>query len=195
MLNEHNKTHGTPHQHGKASYLESAKRRAEFSPEALLNMIPLKATDHLLDFGAGTGYLAIPAAKRVDGPVYALDIDPSMLKMIREKADGENLSNVVPILGGDGDLPLPAESIDIVLASLVLHEIYPLAKTIKKIKDVLKTGGYLVVTELEPKNSPSHGAPRISQAGMEQELADAGMRLTEKFFPTENIYVLIAQKY
>lgn len=48
------------HPHGKHSkgilaYLESLERRKEFSPEQLLNMIPIKETDSILDFGAGTG--------------------------------------------------------------------------------------------------------------------------------------------
>ena len=44
-------------------YLESPERRKEFSPEQLLNMIPLKETDSILDFGAGTGYF-FPSLQR-----------------------------------------------------------------------------------------------------------------------------------
>lgn len=194
MTNEHVKSHGTAHQHGKVSYLESAKRKAEFSPEQLLNRIPLKSTDHILDFGAGTGYFTIPAAKRVDGQVFALDIDRDMLEMISQKAAEEGLTNIVPLLGGNIAIPLPDASIDVVIASLVLHEIHPLAATLTQIKDVLKGDGYLVVIELEPKGQSAHKAPRISLAGMEQELERAGLHMTEKFFPAESLYVLIAQK-
>lgn len=193
MTDEHRKSH-TGHQHGKVSYLESAKRRADFSPEELLNKISLKKTDHLLDFGAGTGYFTIPAAKRLEGKVYALDIDPGMLDIITQKAADEKLTNVIPIRGGSAELPLPDASIDVAIASLVLHEIQPLSKALIGIRNTLKENGYLVVIELEPKEAPMHKAPRISMSGMEQELTDAGMRITEKFFPAESLYVLIAQK-
>ena len=45
-------------------YLESPERRKEFSPEQLLNMIPLKETDSILDFGAGTGYFFHPCSEK-----------------------------------------------------------------------------------------------------------------------------------
>ncbi|WP_261384280.1 class I SAM-dependent methyltransferase [Planococcus sp. CPCC 101016] len=194
MPNEHNKSHGSAHQHGKINYLESTERRAEFSPEQLLSRIPLKKTDNILDFGAGTGYMTIPAAKRVDGTVFALDIDPSMLKIISQKAAAEQLANIVAIQGGSAALPVANASIDIVIASLVLHEISPLTEVLNGIHKVLKQNGCLVVVEIEPQEHSAHKAPRISLSGMEQEIADAGLRLTEKFFPSESLYVLIAEK-
>ncbi|WP_373893319.1 class I SAM-dependent methyltransferase [Virgibacillus sp. CBA3643] len=93
------------HPHGKhkekVSYLESPERRKEFSPEQLLNMIPLKETDNILDLGAGTGYFSIPVAKRTTGNVYALDIDAAMLEIIKEKALKEQLTNC-PCAGKHG---------------------------------------------------------------------------------------------
>ncbi|MCK1996044.1 Methyltransferase domain-containing protein [Paenisporosarcina quisquiliarum] len=180
------------HNKGKLSYLESPERRKEFSPEQLLNMIPVKETDSMLDFGAGTGYFSIPAAKRIKGKVYALDIDATMLEIINEKALEEQLSNIVSVQGSMEALCLPEGSIDIIIASLVLHEIQPLAPLLRQMKKVLKKEGYLICLELEPKGS-SKKAPRITMEGMEQELKEAGFQITEKFFPTESLYMLIAQ--
>jgi ubiquinone/menaquinone biosynthesis C-methylase UbiE len=89
-------------------------------------------------------------------------------------------------------LCLPEGSIDIIIASLVLHEIQPLAPLLRQMKKVLKKEGYLICLELEPKGS-SKKAPRITMEGMEQELKEAGFQITEKFFPTESLYMLIAQ--
>lgn len=176
------------------NYLDNPERRAELPPEKLLSFIPIKADAAILDFGAGTGYFTIPAAKMVDGPVYALDLDESMLKMIRSKAELENISNIMPVQGEIDGIPLPDASIDVVIASLVLHEIQPLAPTLKQLKNVLKKDGYLVCVELEPKGASNHNAPRINLAGMEQEITDAGLRITQKHFPAESLYVLIAKK-
>lgn len=181
------------HSKGKISYLESPERRKEFSPEQLLNMIPVKETDSILDFGAGTGYFSIPAAKRIKGNVYALDIDATMLEIINEKALEEQLSNIVPVQGRMEALPLPVGSIDIIIASLVLHEIQPLAPLLQQMKNILKKEGYLVCLELEPKDS-SEKAPRITLEGMEREMIEAGFKITEKFFPAESLYMLVAQK-
>lgn len=184
--------HGN-HSKGKISYLESPERRKEFSPEELLNMIPVKETDSMLDFGAGTGYFSIPAAKRIKGNVYALDIDATMLEIINKKALEEQLRNIVPVQGSMEALPLPDGSIDIIIASLVLHEIQPLAPLLQQMKNILKKEGYLVCLELEPKDS-SEKAPRITLEGMEREMIEAGFKITEKFFPAESLYMLVAQK-
>ena len=181
------------HSKEKVSYLESPERRKEFSPEQLLNMIPLKETDSLLDFGAGTGYLSIPMAKRIKGIVYALDIDPSMLEIINEKALKEKLTNIVLVQGSMEELPLSDGSIDLIIASLVLHEIQPLAPLLHQMKNVLKKEGYLICLELQPKGS-SEKAPRITLEGMEQEMKEAGFHVTEKFFPAKSLYILVSQK-
>ncbi|WP_088103035.1 class I SAM-dependent methyltransferase [Halalkalibacter urbisdiaboli] len=181
------------HSKGKVSYLESPERRKQFSPEQLLNMIPLKETDSILDFGAGTGYFSIPAARRIKGNVYALDIDAAMLEIIKEKALEEKLTNIVPVQGSMEALLLPDGSIDMIIASLVLHEIQPLAPLLQQMKNVLKKEGYLICLELEPKGS-SEKAPRITLEGMEREMKEAGFQVTEKFFPAESLYMLVAQK-
>jgi ubiquinone/menaquinone biosynthesis C-methylase UbiE len=181
------------HSKGKVSYLESPERRKEFSPEQLLSMIPLKETDSLLDFGAGTGYFSIPAAKRIKGSVYALDIDAAMLEIINEKAMEAQLTNIVPVHGSMESLSLPDGSIDIIIASLVLHEIQPLAPLLQQMKHVLKKEGYFICLELEPKGH-SKKAPRITLEGMEREMTEAGFKVTEKFFPAESLYMLVAQK-
>lgn len=194
MHNKQSESHKLTHQKGKISFLDSPGRREELSPEKLLSMVAIKENDTILDFGAGTGYFSIPLAKIVNGTVYALDIDVSMLEIINSKAKQEHITNIVPIHGGNADLPLPDASIDVVIASLVLHEIQPLAATLNQIQQVLKEDGYLICVEFEPKGDSTHKAPRISSAGMEQEITDAGLRITQKFFPTESLYVLIAQK-
>ncbi|TWT00175.1 class I SAM-dependent methyltransferase [Planomicrobium sp. CPCC 101079] len=194
MNSEHGKSHGTNHHKGKISYLDSLERRGEFAPEQLISVSPIKETDTILDFGAGTGYFSLPLAKAVKGTVYALDIDASMLELINSKALKEEITNIVTIQGSDAEVSVPDGSIDVVIASLVLHEIQPLAAAIIRIKGALKEEGYLICVELEPKRHSGHQAPRITSADMERELTAAGLRITKKFFPTENLYVLVAQK-
>jgi ubiquinone/menaquinone biosynthesis C-methylase UbiE len=181
------------HSKGKISYLERPERRKEFSPEELLNRIPLKETDSILDFGAGTGYFTIPAAKRIEGSVFALDIDPDMLEIINEKALKEQLTNIVPVLGSLEAIPATDGSIDLIIASLVLHEIQPLAPLLQQMKDILKKDGHLICLELEPKSNPGK-APRITLEGMVRELEEAGFQVREKFFPAPSLYMLVAQK-
>lgn len=178
------------HHKGKVSYLDSPERRDELPTEEVFGMIPLKSSDDVLDFGAGTGYFSIPAAKKTDGTVYALDTDDSMLEIIRSKTVKEGLTNIVPISA----LSLPDNSIDVVIASLVLHEIDPLAPVLHQIQHVLKKDGFLICVELEPKGASSHKGPRVTSGQMEQSFISAGLRITKMLHPAEKLYVLIAQK-
>ncbi|MBU3114005.1 class I SAM-dependent methyltransferase [Clostridium lacusfryxellense] len=178
-------------------YLDSPERIKAFPPKELLQMLPIKKTDNILDLGAGTGYLAITAAQMVDGLVYALDMNPKMLDIIESKAQDENITNIQLVKGSIDDIPLPDNSIDIVLASLVLHEVSPLSKTIKQIKRVLKEGGYFLCVEFEKTESVLDGPPmhiRIPSANMEEELINAGFSIIQKLFPSDLLYIFIVKK-
>lgn len=178
-------------------YLDSPERIKAFPPKELLQMLPIKKTDNILDLGAGTGYLAITAAKMVDGLVYALDMNPKMLDIIESKAQDENITNIQLVKGSIDDIPLPDNSIDIVLASLVLHEVSPLSKTLEQIKRVLKEGGYFLCVEFEKTESALDGPPmhiRIPSANMEEELINAGFSIIKKIFPSDLLYIFIVKK-
>lgn len=179
---------------GKIEFLDGPERRGGLPPEKLLNMLPIKKTDNILDLGTGTGFLAIPAANMVKGAVYALDIDPSMLEIINAKAKEENVKNIQPIKGSIDHIPLSDDSIDIVLASLVLHEVKGLSNALQQIKQVLKDDGHFVCVEFETEEKSTDGPPRISSSMMEQEIINAGLRITEKLFPTDSLYVFIVRK-
>ena len=178
-------------------YLDSPERIKAFPPKELLQMLPIKKTDNVLDLGAGTGYLALTAAQMVDGLVYALDMNPNMLEIIESKAQDENITNIQLVKGSIDDIPLSDNSINIVLASLVLHEVNPLSKTIQQIKRVLKKGGYFLCLEFEKTESATDGPPmhiRIPSAIMEKELINAGFNIVQKVFPSESMYIIVAQK-
>ena len=70
----------------------------------------------VLDFGCGSGYFTVAAAKTVGerGKVYALDIHPLAIETVKKKVAKESLSNVTTILS-DRATGLSDESIDVVL--------------------------------------------------------------------------------
>lgn len=192
-MKKHDHSHHKDNFAKKVASLDNMKRREGFPPEELLKQFPINANDTILDIGAGTGFLTIPAAKVTDGLVYALDIDPRMLQLIQTKAEDEGLKNIQTIQKEMKELPLSANSIDIVLASLVLHEINPLSETLKSINQVLRAKGTFVCVELEEEKNERH-LPRIASAEMERQLEQAGFEISKKFHPADAIYVIIAQK-
>lgn len=193
-MKKYDHSHHVDNSQKKIASLDNLKRREEFPPEQLLKQLSINNNDTILDLRAGTGYLTIPAAKLTDGLVYALDVDPKMVQIIHSKADEEGLKNIQTIQGEIKDLSLSADSIDVVLASLVLHELNSLSETLQIINQVLKTEGKFVCVELEEKENSSHHHPRITAAKLQQELKHAEFEVNEVFYPTDSIYVIIAQK-
>ncbi len=181
----------------KVAFLDDVMRKRTLPPEEILNMLTIQKGMSILDAGAGSGYLTISAAKQTDGTVFALDIDDRMLEVIDTKAKAEKLTNIQLVQGNINNIPLPEGSVDIVLASLILHEVESLPAVLTQINRVLKTGGYFLCLEYEKEESAVKGPPmhiRILSVEMEQQLITAGFNITQKVFPRESIYIIVAQK-
>lgn len=177
--------------------LENIERKDDFPPEDLLKLLPIEKSHNILDLGAGTGYLALPAAKQVDGIVYALDLDGGILGYLDAKAQKEKLTNLQTVKASFNDIPLEDNSIEIALASISLHEITPLSEALEEIFRVITKGGYLLCVEFEKKEVVT--GPRVHSSVMEQELRNAGFNIKEKIFPSaqianEDLYIIIAKK-
>ena len=83
---------------------------------------PLRAAPRVLDYGCGSGILALAAAKLGASDVVAIDIDPQALAACAENA----LANAVPIRIGPPE-SLPAGSYDLVLANILARPLIGLA--------------------------------------------------------------------
>lgn len=189
MDNGHHK-----HHHGKIAYLDNPQRNGGMTADNLLDLMPIGKSDSVLDFGAGTGYFTLPLARRTEQTVYALDLDPSMLELITSKAQTEKIGNITTLNGELEEAKLDDGSLDVVFASLVLHEITPLAPVLEKMNKLLKPGGHLIGIELEPKGAKNLKAPRLTLSDLERALEAAGFAVTDTSFPAESLYVLIARK-
>ncbi len=181
----------------KIDFLDGVIRKKMLPPEEILNLLPMQKKSCVLDAGAGSGYLTIPAAIRTNGTVYALDMDPRMLNVIRSKAISENITNIQLIQGGIAPIPMADNSVDVVLASLILHEVGPLSPVLGQMHRVLKVGGYFLCIEYEKDESAVEGPPmhiRIPSTEMEKELISAGFIIEQKRFIKETIYIITARK-
>lgn len=101
----------------------------------------------MLDIGAGTGYFSIPAASLTTGTVYALDTEPAMLDMMRGRAQEQGITNVKVLEGVLEQLPFQDETVDRVIASLILHITDQLEESISQIARVLRPGGRCLCLE------------------------------------------------
>lgn len=67
-----------------------------FDPEGILDRLLVARGNccNLIEFGCGYGTFTLPAAARTRGLVTALDIEPGMVSLVRQRAHGAGLSNI-----------------------------------------------------------------------------------------------------
>ncbi|RYG41214.1 class I SAM-dependent methyltransferase, partial [bacterium] len=135
--------------HEAAGWLDRPERDAEEAPRRLLATLGLRPGMTIADVGAGSGYLTFPMARAVgkNGKVYAVDIQPEMLTIIRNRAKRAKIANVTTVLGTEDDPRLPAGSTDLMLLVDVYHELGRPYEMGRNMVRGLKRGGKLVLVE------------------------------------------------
>jgi SAM-dependent methyltransferase len=134
--------------HG-APWLERPERTEEERPDLVLAALDLKPGMKVADIGAGSGYYSSRMAERVgnDGLVYAVDVQPEMLDILRLQMKLQKVSNVRPVLGSETDPKLPAGALDLAIMVDVYHEFEYPYEMLAAIVKALKPGGRVAFVE------------------------------------------------
>jgi ubiquinone/menaquinone biosynthesis C-methylase UbiE len=179
--------------HLGADWLDRPEREEEEQPSKLVEILKLDAGLEVADIGAGTGYLSFRLAEAVgpEGKVFAVDIQPEMLQIIRERMKERGISNVVPIQGSEKDPNLPESSIDLILMVDVYHEFeFPFEMTTAMVK-ALRPGGRLVFVEyrLEDPNVPIKLVHKMTQKQVINEMKPHPLRWvgTASLLPRQHV--------
>jgi len=164
-----------------ADWLDRSERVQEEEPDVALDALKLVPGSTVADVGAGSGYMTVRMAKRVGpaGKVYANDIQPQMLNLLRQRLDREKIPNVELVLGTYDDPRLPANSVDLILMVDVYHEFSQPQAMLRRMRESLKTGGRLVLLEYrkEDPSIPIRPDHKMSVAEAKMEIEAEGFTL------------------
>jgi SAM-dependent methyltransferase len=153
---------------------ESPDRAAWQKPDEVLDKLALKPGQTVCDIGAGPGYFALRAAKRIgdSGRVFAVDVEPRILKVLRDRIDRAKLRNVTPVLALANDPLLPPRSCDLVLIVDAYHHFPDRPRYLGRLAALLRPGGRLVNIDWH-KHKTGFGPPLDHRIAREDFLADA----------------------
>lgn len=134
--------------HEGAGWLDRTEREKEENPKKLLELLKIKSTDVVVDFGAGSGYYTLRMASLVPkGKAIAVDIQPEMLAIIERKKQAAGVENIELIRNTEEDPKLPPGSADLILLVDVYHELSLPYEVTMGLAKALKPGGRLVLVE------------------------------------------------
>ncbi|MBI3683363.1 MAG: class I SAM-dependent methyltransferase [Acidobacteria bacterium] len=134
---------------GGAGWLERPEREQEEAPDRALEAIGIDPGMVIADVGAGTGYFSRRMALRAGsgGKIYAVDIQPRMLELLKASAAKEKLTNIETVLGKEDDPCLPEGRIDLILMVDVYHEFARPQVMLRKMRAALKPSGRMALLE------------------------------------------------
>ncbi len=156
-----------------AAWLERDEREREERSDLLLPMLKLKPGAVVADVGAGTGYYSRRLANLVGprGRVYAVDVQPEMVAMLRSLARKRGLGQLTPVLGAVDDVKLPAASLDMAIMVDVYHELEFPYEVLASIVRALRPGGEVVFVEYRAEDArvPIKALHKMSEAQVRRE--------------------------
>ena len=86
--------------HQGAGWLERPDRATEEQPRKMVKALGLKSTDVVADIGAGTGYISQLLAQQIpEGKVLAVDVQPEMIELLKQRIKNSKITNIQPQLG------------------------------------------------------------------------------------------------
>jgi SAM-dependent methyltransferase len=166
-----------------ADWLERPERVAEEQPDQALSALNIVKGSTVADIGAGSGYWTVRLSERVGstGKVFATDLQPQMLAILKSRLAHERISNVTLVQGAVDNPGLPPASVDLELMVDVYHELSQPQAMLRGLRDALKPNGRLVLLEYrkEDPRVPIKLEHKMSVAEAKLEVEHEGFTLAE----------------
>ncbi|WP_275271678.1 class I SAM-dependent methyltransferase [Limnobacter sp. P1] len=163
-----------------APWLERPQRLQEERTDLLIQKLNLKPGMVVGDIGAGTGHISTMMTERIspDGVVWAVDIQPQMIKMLQKKAESLPKGRLQIRQSSEKNLNLPDRILDVAIMVDVYHELEYPRETLQSLMKAVKKGGKIVFVEYRAfdPDVPIKALHTMSVAQVQKEAEDLGLK-------------------
>ncbi len=117
--------------------------------ERVLELARIEVGEVVVDLGAGTGLLTLPAAERA-ATVFAVDYSEPMLERVEARACAAGRDNVECVVADLREVPLDDASADVVISSYAFHHLRDEGKelALAEARRILRPGGRMVICDM-----------------------------------------------
>ena len=133
-----------------AQRLDDPQRLIWMPPGEVIKRLGVKPGMVVADIGAGTGFFALPFSRAVDqtGAVWAIDLQPEMLRLLEEKLRLESSSENIRLLEGDAaHTGLPDGVCDLAFLANLWHELDDRDTVLAEMRRILRPGGRIAILD------------------------------------------------
>lgn len=130
--------------------------------------LPVDRNSTVADIGAGSGYYTFRIAEEVpDGKVYAVEIQDTAIKYLKDRSRELGFNNVEVIKGSEKSPQLPTNSIDLAIMVDVYHELLYPKEVLEEIYKALNPDGKLLLIEYRAED-PKVNIKRLHKMSVSQ---------------------------
>ena len=168
-------------------------RRGSPSAELTLAYLGLGPGQIVADVGCGPGFFTLPAARIIapTGLVYAIDVEPRMLELVRSRVAEANIANVEILQGERHRIPLDDDAAHLTICGLVLHDLEDRLGLVRELIRVTRPNGRIAVIEWSPDANDAR-PNRLRPADTSALFAEAGRPVLEVTPLGTQQYLLVA---
>jgi ubiquinone/menaquinone biosynthesis C-methylase UbiE len=175
--------------------LEDPKRDEYQKPHEVLMALDVQPGETIADIGSGSGYFTLRFAAHVGekGRVYAVDVDPEMVRRLNRRLRDAGIRNVQTVLSEPNDPLLPDASVDRFVVVDTWHHIEKPVEYLALLKRMLKPGGQVVMIDFHKKELPLGPPPemKIAREDLVRQMEANGFGLAKEhtFLPYQYFLV------
>jgi ubiquinone/menaquinone biosynthesis C-methylase UbiE len=147
--------------------------------DAMINALHPEGTELVMDYGTGTGNIALRLAPQVKR-IVAVDSAHGMLEVLRGKLLADGITAIEPLEWSIGQDTTAMPRFDLIVSSMTLHHVRDTAAAARTFHELLVAGGRIAIADLDSDNGEFHEAPGIAEHNgidrkiLEQVFEEAG---------------------